>query len=247
MKDQQWDEDENEDVLDAWDAEEEDEEKKKKEKKTLPRAESAGGKTEGRAAASQKAPKAAAAAAAAATMVPINETEAERRARLDKLVKERDLESAMELFGINGQPKKSTTNMAGASAGAMSSQPPAAASPPYSFETASPGSMAEFDQFSRLIGRKLEGLEGHRYYPQFLEGLVNMLVGRREAPEIRKISGVLANMATLKAKQARASATRGSSAGVAAPVTLNNTKASKGSSRFDDCFAGYDDGDGFDE
>lgn len=246
LKDQQWDEDE--DVLDAWDAEEEEEERpreKEKEPKAPSRTKSASEKPEGKASAGQKMVP-----TAATATEPTNETEAERRARLDKLVKERDLESAMELFGIGGQPKKSTTTgTAGANTtpSQQSAAAAVAASPPYSFETASPGSMAEFDQFSRLISRKLEGLEGHRYYPQFLEGLVNTLVGRREAPEIRKISGVLANMATLKAKQARASTTRGPSTGASTTATLKNTKPSKGSGRFDDCFAGYDDGDGFDD
>lgn len=229
LREQQWNEDE--DVLDAWDAEEEDKEDKIK-KEAPPKAKPVDKKVEKK--------------ASTVATAPANETDAERRARLDKLIKERDLESAMELFGISGKSVAPATS--GSATSSPSKQTTTSASPVSSFETASPESMAEFDQFSRLISRKLETLEGHRYYPQFLEGLVNTLVGRREAPEIRKISGVLANMATLRAKQAKTTATRGpSTAGAPAAVALKSMKPSKGSGRFDDCFAGYDDDDGFGE
>lgn len=167
----------------------------------------------------------------------VDETEQERKARLEKLVQERDLDSAMSLFGV----EKKLENLAAA----KSNTAAASASTP-AFEMSNPTSIPEFDSFTRLITRKLESLEGSRHYPQFVEGLVVALMGRREVPEIRKVVGVLSDMAANKLqreKQKVSSSTGITTSAASKPgASLKNTKPSKGAGRFDECHAGdYDD------
>ena len=172
----------------------------------------------------------------------LNETEQERKARLEKLIRERDLDSAMSLFGFENKGAKDT----------FTSSPikqQTSSLPGGAFEMANPTTVPEFDQFTLLISKKLTALQGSRHYPQFLEGLVTSLMGRRDAPEIRKVAGILSDMAAVKAKEkAAAASTHGGAKGKAAPaVSLKATKSSKGSGRFDDCFTCADDRDHFDD
>jgi hypothetical protein len=156
--------------------------------------------------------------------VPANETEYERKARLEKLIREKDLESAMSLFGISASEKTTDstpiTNVV---------QSP--------FDTMTPITIPEFDQFARLITKRLEAFEAGKNYPQFLEGLIHTLMSRRDVPEIRKVAGVLTDMASQKIKEKQA-ATKAKP-----PPSL---KATKGSGKYDD-FDDFDDDDGFGE
>lgn len=79
----------------------------------------------------------------------LNETPQERKARLERLVQERDLESAMSLFGISGPPRKE----------AAAPTAPVAAAPASPFDTLEPSTVAEFDQFTRIITKRLEAFE----------------------------------------------------------------------------------------
>lgn len=84
----------------------------------------------------------------------------------------------------------------------------------------------------------------------FVETLINGIMTRRTVPEIRKIAGVLTDLAALKMREK-------SNAGKAAALASNSSggknapslkSAKKGSSgRFDDCFAVEDDYDCFGE
>ena len=78
-----------------------------------------------------------------------DESEQEKKARLSKLVKEKDLENAMSLFGLSvdtkGELKKETKDTA-----------PASASP---FDSLSPSTPSEFDQFVRIVAKRLQGFE----------------------------------------------------------------------------------------
>ncbi|PJF18456.1 Eukaryotic translation initiation factor 3 subunit J [Paramicrosporidium saccamoebae] len=156
--------------------------------------------------------------------VPANETEHEKKARLERLIREKDLEHAMSLFGISAPEKTAdsapTTSIA---------QSP--------FDTMTPTTVPEFDQFTRLITKRLETFEASKNYPQFLEGLIHTLMSRRDVPEIRKVAGVLTDMASQKLKEKQA-ATKAKP-----PPSL---KATKGSGKYD-AFDDYDDDDGFGE
>lgn len=175
--------------------------------------------------------------------IVLNETEQERKARLEKLIRERDLDSAMSLFGLENKGVQQDTSSSSPIKQQTSSLPGGA------FEAANPTTVPEFDQLTLLISKKLITLEGSRHYPQFLEGLVTSLLGRRDAPEIRKVAGVLSDMATVKAKEKAAAALAhgGVKGKAASAVSLKATKSSKGSGRFDDCFTYADDRDYFDD
>ena len=208
-----WEDDE--DVKDSWDAEEEEEAPKPAPKpKAAPKPKPAANKTP----------------AVPAVVEPV-ETEFERKQRLERLVQEKDLESAMNLFGVSDtRPNKDAA--AAAAPSVVVQQSP--------FDAMDPTTPAEFDQFTRIITKRLEQLESKKNYSAFLEGLVNALMSRRDVPEIRKVAGILTDMAALKLKEKQAA----SKTSAKAPPSLKGT-SKKGTGRFDDF--DFVDGDGFDD
>lgn len=88
--------------------------------------------------------------AAKTTTAPNNETEQEKKARLERLVQERDLDHALSLFGLSSDAHKNGPPPA-------SNPVPAASVSP--FDTLNPSSIPEFDQFTRIITKRLEAFE----------------------------------------------------------------------------------------
>lgn len=132
--------DDEQDVKDSWDAEEEEEVKpvvKPKEVKTSTKQVSK--------------PTTAKTVPIEATPEIVNETEGERKARLAKLVQERDLDHALSLFDIEGVKRESVSKKTsnGSSLAASLSL----------FDTLTPQTIPEFDQFTRLIAKRLESFE----------------------------------------------------------------------------------------
>lgn len=78
------------------------------------------------------------------------ETEQERKVRLDRLVKERDLDNAMGLFGLSLEARNVEQE--------PSSRAPSEANT-LLFETFTPTNIPEFDHFSRIITKRLEAFE----------------------------------------------------------------------------------------
>ncbi len=247
VRDDNWDDEQDDQVADDWDAPEDNQPVSKvATAKTKPAA-STGTKRE-KALPSSKSTLQGAVPPGTTTAPSHQETDAERRARLEKIVQERDLESAMELFGISGSSKTSSSGIAASVTGASTSND--------TFETFTPTTTVEFEQYSRMISRRLEMLAESRQYPGFLEHLINTLMSKRDVTEIRKVAGVLSDMAVTKQREKVAAAQQlqqqqqqqqssisssnsNSSASKKAPamISLKATKASKGSSgRFDDCF-----------
>lgn len=133
-------EDDDEDVKDAWDAEDE---------PTPPPAATASAPVTSTV--KSKKSKGEATTTAAVDEAELNETPQERKARLERLVRERDLESAMSLFGITGSAKKESVATTTTTAAAAASASP--------FDTMDPSTVAEFDQFTRIITKRFEAFE----------------------------------------------------------------------------------------
>jgi hypothetical protein len=88
-----------------------------------------------------------------------NETEQEKKARLEKLVRERDLDSAMTLFGISG--KSPTTGEACMTSSTRTAERTSENTIVIQslFDSMNPTTVAEFDSFTRVITKRLESLE----------------------------------------------------------------------------------------
>lgn len=127
--------DDEQDVKDSWDVDEEE---------AKPAAKPKAAKQAVRPAA------AAAKASPAAAAAVVNETEGERKARLERLVQERDLDNAYSLFGIEGGVRESAAKTLPGAATIAASSP---------FDTLHPQTAPEFDQFARLITKRLEAFE----------------------------------------------------------------------------------------
>ncbi len=143
-----------------------------------------------------------------------NETEAERRARLEKLVQEGDLENALSLFGLEGAARSGAAGSAGTKPIIKTITSP--------FDTMSPSTMVEFDQFQELIVRRLGSLEGAKNYPTFLHNLIMALMTKREVQEVRKVATAMAELVSAKMKEKQKA--------TAKPVLAG---AKKGADRYD--------------
>lgn len=121
----------DDEVKDAWDAEDDD----------------AGADT-GADAKKKAPPKASKTAARAEPEATAEESAEARKARLEALVRENDLESAHSLFGVDRAPC------------AASARTPAPASASASlFDTLVPTTAGEFEQLSRVVCKRLQALE----------------------------------------------------------------------------------------
>ena len=152
------------------------------------------------AAAKPKTAKAKATNLSAEVVVP-EETALERRHREERMQRESDLDSALGLFGID----KKTINMDEV-LGSTTSAPSKPSASKNSLSTADddgsvPSTQAEFDALASQLLRRLERSADHKLYPQFLESLFRGLMQSREAPEVRKLAGILNDLATNKQKE----------------------------------------------
>lgn len=193
---------ENDDVADSWDAEEEDEEEedevKVAEKVVKPSATTVTKKPVSK---------------SSAIEVVEPESEQAKRERMNRLVKESDLENAIALFGISKSEinvdevleiTKKEPGTWGLShvivviliflflVSVKNVKKSNDTNDSGYFETTSPQTWSEFEALSAAIVKKLKTLDSSKHYPNFLETLFRALLSERDVPEIRK----LANMAS---------------------------------------------------
>ncbi len=157
------------------------------------------------------------------------ETPQQRKARLDALEKQRDLEAAMDLFGVGGDARPAQSAPAPAPAPAAASASP--------FDTMAPTTVAEFDALARVVLRRCEALEaeGSSHYGGFVESLVNGLMARRDPAELRKVSAHLADVAARRAKEISAAKAPRTIGAAKAPALKAARKAGGTLGRFNDC------------
>lgn len=128
----------------------------------------------------------------------VNETEVERKQRLELAVKRADLQNTIDLFGVDG----ADIDTALQDACVLSDKP----SHRGEFESADPQSIPEFDKFAGYIADHLNSrLAQRKNYPAFLESLVRQLCSTRDLTLVRKISSLVQDLALAKQKEQKAS------------------------------------------
>lgn len=161
------------------------------------------------------------------------ETAMERKLRLQKLQEAADLDNALHLFGAEHIVKGESES---------SAQPPLATTvpPPQPdwLQSLAPQTQKDFDAIVETLGKKLKGFEKSKFYLAFVENLAKALLADREVPEIRKIGGVITDLASIKQKE------RLSAAKKPAPTLAGAKKSSRND--YADFGDFDDDGDGFD-
>jgi len=101
------------------------------------------------------------------------ETEAERKARIEIEQQEKDLEHAMGLFGIESKPKPAETKSEGKERHVEVSR---SRSP---FDTLQPNSIPEFEQFAQIITKRLEAFK-----VSTLQHFLNPFLGQEALSEL---------------------------------------------------------------
>lgn len=116
----------------------------------------------------------------------------------DKEVKAADLEQAMELFGIKGVDAREAV-------GAVKSKAQPAPTPlpdVISLGAKDPVSIPEFESLAKKLAFHLnQKFSTNQNYPMFLETLIRQIMTERDAPEVRKVSSILNELANSKAKK----------------------------------------------
>lgn len=80
----------------------------------------------------------------------VNESEADRKKRIEEAVRIRDLESAMSLFGVDSVTDEGATAVKERNTVKINAS---------HFDTMNPNTLTEFDQFSKIIVQRLQTFE----------------------------------------------------------------------------------------
>jgi hypothetical protein len=117
----------------------------------------------------------------------------------DKEVKAADLEQAMELFGIKGVDAREAV---GAVKDKTQQAPPTPLPDVISLGAKDPVSIPEFESLAKKLALHLnQKFSTNQHYPMFLETLIRQIMTERDAPEVRKVSSILNELANSKAKK----------------------------------------------
>lgn len=144
------------------------------------------------------------------TTTMVAESAAERKQRLETAVKRSDLQNTMDLFGVSGT-EVDVEGVLRQEADLLSLGPrPQVArtlpssSPHLHFESADPQSIPEFEKFAEYVAGHLnQRLAERKNYHAFLESLMRRLLQSRDVGEVRKLAGILQEMAAAKQKEQR--------------------------------------------
>lgn len=126
------------------------------------------------------------------------ETAQEKKLRLQKLQEAADLDNAVHLFGsdfIKAEDEPTGTTTA-----------PAKVVEIDWLQSLDPQTAKDFDAISATLSKKLKSFEKSKFYVQFVESLTKSLLADREVPEIRKVGGIITDLAALKQREKLAAA-----------------------------------------
>lgn len=129
-----------------------------------------------------------------------NETSAQRKARIERVQQQADLDSACSLFKMDnlslGDDDKSNSV-----SNNITSSSTASDSPTGEFYSSEPCNLNEFLSLSAHITKRLEAFQSQKSYLPFVENLVVSLLGKMELVEIRKISSSITEVISQKQKE----------------------------------------------
>lgn len=181
------------------------------------------------------APKKPAAPAAAAVKEEPVETALERKLRLQKLQEAADLDNAMHLFGAEHIVKDEDVKETHTAPPMATCIPPPQ---PDWLQSLAPKTQKDFDAIVDTLSAKFKTFDTNKLYIPFVESLTKALLADRDVPEIRKIGGVITDLASIKQKEKLQAAKKPAPSLAGAKKSSRNVYADFGD--FDD------DGDGFD-
>lgn len=125
-----------------------------------------------------------------------NETSAQRKARIERVQQQADLDSACSLFKMDNLSLGDDDNSSN-----ITSSNTASNSPAGEFYSSEPGNLNEFLALSAHITKRLETFQSQKSYLPFVENLVVSLLGKMELVEIRKVSSSITEVISQKQKE----------------------------------------------